>query len=120
MIKRIEDLPDNVLGYEAIGKVTDKDYEEIIIPEVERIAKSFDNIRFLYLIGDKFEGFTPMAMWDDAKTGLKNLTRWEKVALVSDVDWIKNGVKVFGHLISAEVKVFDLGELPEARKWIVE
>lgn len=120
MIKRIEDLPGNVIAYEAIDTVTDEDYEQKIIPEVESAASLHEKIRFMYVIGDKFKGFSPQAMWDDAKIGLKKLAKWEKVALVSDVDWIRNGVKIFGHLISAEVKVFDLVDLPKAKRWIAE
>ena len=32
MIRILEDLPKNVLGVEASGKVTDDDYEQVLIP----------------------------------------------------------------------------------------
>ncbi len=37
MVEKIPDLPDNVLGFTAKGTVTAKDYESVIIPEVEAI-----------------------------------------------------------------------------------
>jgi hypothetical protein len=35
MIKKIPDLPNNILGFAAKGTITEKDYESVIIPAVE-------------------------------------------------------------------------------------
>ena len=42
MLKILNDLPENVLGVTAEGKVTGSDYENILIPAVE---KKFSRIR---------------------------------------------------------------------------
>ena len=34
MIRVLDGLPDNVLGVEASGKVTDDDYERVLVPAV--------------------------------------------------------------------------------------
>ena len=39
MIKTIKDLPSNVLGFEASGAVTGKDYESVLVPAVEAKLK---------------------------------------------------------------------------------
>ena len=41
-------------------------------------------------------------------------------AVVSDVDWINNGIKMFGFAIPCPIKVFPNAELESARAWIVE
>ena len=57
--------------------------------------------------------------WEDAKVGLKHLTRFDRVAVVTDVDWIKTSVKAFGFVMPCEARVFGSKDLNEAREWIV-
>ncbi|MDY0189211.1 MAG: STAS/SEC14 domain-containing protein [Desulfuromonas sp.] len=120
MIERIQDLPANVLGFSAIGKVTGSDYENVLIPAVEALLTRQKKVRLLYCLGEQFSGFDMQAMWDDTKLGLQHLTAWEKIAVVSDLEWIKTAVKVFGFVMPGKVRVFANGELAEARQWLSE
>jgi len=120
MIERIQDLPDNVLGFTASGKVTAHDYEAVIIPAAEELFASQRKVRFLYHLGDGFEGFELGAMWDDARLGLRHLAGWEKVALVSDMEWLRTAFQVFAFAIPARVRVFSNSEIAEATRWVAE
>jgi SpoIIAA-like len=120
MIEQIPDLPANVLGFTAKGTVTANDYESIIIPAVEALFSRQNKVRFLYHLGEDFSGFETAAAWDDMKLGLKHLTGWERIAVVSDVEWIRAAVKVFGFAIPGHVRVFHNRELGEATLWIGE
>ena len=125
MLELIEGLPDNALGFTAKGNVTSEDYETVFIPAVEEKLKKHENVRLLYHLGNEFEKFEAGAMWDDAKVGLGHITNWEKIAIVTDVNWIEQAGKIFGFAIetmsvSGDVKVFHNSELEEAIKWIGE
>jgi hypothetical protein len=120
MVETIPDLPENVLGFSAKGKVTSDDYESVIIPAVETMFASEEKVRFLYHLGQEFTGFEGAAMWDDAKLGLKHLRGWEKMAVVSDIEWIRVTLKAFGLVIPGHVRVFHNSELPEAKRWVTE
>jgi hypothetical protein len=72
----------------------------------------------LHQLGKDFTGFTYDAVWDDAKVGIWNLTAFEKVAVVSDVNWIIDAVKIFKFAIPCPVKTFRNEEFPEAKVWI--
>jgi hypothetical protein len=120
MVEPIPDLPDNVLGFRAKGTVTATDYETVIIPAVEAMFERRGKVRFLYELGRDFSGFEAAAMWDDAKLGLKHLSGWERMAVVSDVEWIRAGVKVFALAMPGDVRVFHTGELADAIAWIKE
>lgn len=120
MMNLIEGLPDNVLGFEVTGTVTGKDYEDILVPAVERQLAESDKIRLLYHLGGGFEKFDLGAMWEDAKVGLQHLTAWEKIAVVTDVDWVCSSVKVFGFALPAEVRTFSNDGLEEAKDWLSE
>jgi hypothetical protein len=120
MIEEIPDLPDNVIGFTAKGTVTAKDYESVIIPVVESFFSEGSKVRFLYHLGEDFTGFEAAAVWDDTKLGLKHLAGWERLAVVTDVEWIRAAIKVFGFAIPGHVRVFHNRELAEATRWIAE
>ncbi len=120
MLTIMNDLPDAVLGISAEGKVTGKDYEDVLLPAVEEKLKTHSKIRMLYHLGDTFDGFDLSAMLDDAKIGMKHLSSWEKVAMVSDHHLINTFAKFFGYLLPCEVLVFKNEALEEAKKWIAE
>jgi len=120
MVEQIPDLPDNALGFTAKGTVTASDYASVIIPAVEALFSRQSKVRFLYHLGEDFSGFEAAAMWKDAKLGLKHLAGWERMAVVSDIEWIRAAIKVFGLAIPGQVRVFYNRELAEAKRWIAE
>lgn len=120
MIEQIPNLPDNTLGFVAKGTVTAKDYEAVIIPAVEALFSHHSKARFLYQLGHDFSGFEAAAIWDDAKIGLKHISGWERLAVVSDVEWVRAAIKVFGLAIPGHVRVFRNSEFAEAKRWISE
>ena len=118
MIRVLDGLPENVLGVEAIGKVTDEDYETVLAPAVAEKLAAHDPIRCVYVLGDDFEGLTLGAMWEDAKIGEQDLRHWEeRIAVVTDRDWVVHAVKAFGWMIPGQVRGFGLGELDDATAW---
>ena len=50
----------------------------------------------------------------------RNLTAFEKIAVVSDVDWVNSAVEIFKFIIPFPVKTYKNEELPEAKAWIGE
>jgi SpoIIAA-like len=118
MIERIPDLPSNVLGFSAKGTVTRADYETVINPAVEALLSKQRKVRFLYHLGEDFSGFETAAMWEDTKIGLKHLASWDRIAVVTDVEWIRAAMKVFGFLLHGHVRVFQNSELTTARDWV--
>ena len=120
MIEVMTDLPDRVLGLRAHGEVSAQDYKAVLVPAIEEKLTQHKKARLLYVLGDDFEGYTSGAAWEDAKVGMKHLTDFERVAVVTDVDWIEKMIKAFGFVIPGEVRVFDDDDLDEARLWISE
>lgn len=120
MIERIIDLPEQVLGIKATGEVSAEDYQRVLVPALEEKLRQHRRVRLLYVLGDGFKGYTGGAAWEDAKVGMKHLTAFERVAIVTDVDWIENMVKALGFALPGEVRVFDDDDLDDARTWISE
>jgi hypothetical protein len=120
MLKLMNGLPKNVLGVSAEGKITETDYETILIPVLEEKLKAHKKIRMLYQLGSNYTGFEMSAMLDDAKMGLKHLSAWDRIALVSDHETINSFAKFFGYLMTCELRIFKNDELEDAKKWISE
>ncbi|WP_329743090.1 STAS/SEC14 domain-containing protein [Dyella sp. A6] len=120
MIEQIEGLPAGTLGFRARGQVTSQDYERVIVPDVEAAFALNRKLRLLYHVGDDFTGFDPGAMWDDAKLGFRHFTGWDRVALVTDLPWLRMTATAMGFAVPAEFRLFGNAELDAAKRWIAE
>jgi hypothetical protein len=117
MIELIPDLPENVLGFRATGDVTVGDYETVIIPAVEARIKESGKIRVLAHLGPDFTGFKSGVLLQDAKLGLEHIKAWEKIAVVTDQQSIRDSITTFGWLIPGEIELFYNAGLPDAIEW---
>lgn len=120
MIEQMQGLPAGTVGFRAIGQVTSADYERVIVPDVEAAFALNRKLRLIYYIGDDFVGFDPGAMWDDAKLGMRHLSGWDRVALVTDVPWLRMTATAMGFAVPAEFRLFNNAELAKAKSWISE
>jgi len=118
MIEVIKNLPANVLGVRAKGRVMTEDYGRILIPAIEAALHQRDKIRLYYELGNEFEGINTGAVFEDLKVGIVKLPRWETLVVVTDVKSIKQAVSVFAFLIHRMAKVFPVSEAEAARGWI--
>jgi hypothetical protein len=118
MLKVLTDLPDRILAVSAVGKITADDYEKVLIPMVEEKLTKYDKVSILYHIGDEFSEFSMMALWDDTKFGLAHLPQWDKIAVVTDVDWLRGMIWAFKWVIPSQFKLFPNTDLELAKQWI--
>jgi hypothetical protein len=118
MIQILPDLPEHVVGIVASGEVDANDYETAIIPAIESTLKAHGRVRILYQLDSSFTGFTPGALWDDMKVGVAHLNAWEKIAIVTDLDWVAGAIRIFGFVLPCPVKDFLNDEFDKAVKWI--
>ena len=120
MVKVINNIGQNVIGFELSGVVTGEDYEKKLIPAIKTKLQSTNKVSVLYHVTKDFDSYELKAIFDDAKAGLEFFNNWEKIAVVSDIEWILNGVKIFAFTVSGKVKTFHNFEVEEAKKWLLE
>jgi hypothetical protein len=118
VIEPIKNLPADVLGFRASGRVTGDDYESVIIPAVNEVLECTRKIRLLYQLAPDFEGFDPHAFWEDSKVGLRHPMAWDRIAFVTDLGWLRRATRALGFAMPAEVKVFKNQAFDEACDWI--
>ena len=120
MLQFINDLPDYVVGIHAIGEVRKDDYERVIVPRINDLAKRQGEINYLLVLETDVQNFTLGSWWEDLKLGLKNFTKWNKIAVVTDqksIEWFSDAFRFF---IPGKSKGFALSELEKAIQWISE
>jgi hypothetical protein len=118
MLQFINDLEPHVVGIHAIGEVTKEDMETVLLPRIDDLVKRQGEINYLLVLETDVKNFTIGAWWDDLKLGLKNFTKWNKIAVVSDqkgVEWFTDAFRFF---VPGKSKGFSLDELDEAIKWV--
>ena len=113
MIRMIEGLPDNVVGIVAKGRVTADECDRILKPMMETSLKH-DKVRLYYEIGSRVPG----ARWDDLKLGVDRMPQWERVAVVTDVGWVRHTVKALRFLIGSEIRVYTTSHAGDGLAWI--
>jgi hypothetical protein len=106
MIEILTEMPDGVAGFSAKGRVTRKDYEDVLIPKMLEVLNTHRKVRCYYEFGPEFLSMDPGAAWEDFKLGIEHLTRWERLAIVTDVEWIRMALNIFRFLVPGEIRLF--------------
>ena len=119
MIELMDDFPENIVGMTGKGEITAADYENVFMPAIEQRLARFPKIRLLYFLGPEFTGYTPKAMWDDTKIGIRHPTAFEKIAVISDAHWVIHLSQVMAMLLPCPVRTFPVSQLTEAKAWIL-
>src|SRR6185437_1501340 len=94
VIQIINGLPDNIVAFVATGRVTTAECDTILIPAVARARKRHDGLRLYYELECRFPG----AAWEDLDIAPLQLQPWERVALVTDVSWVRHTVRALRFL----------------------
>lgn len=114
MIELIEDFPRNVVGISVKGRVTKAECREILAPAIAKSRRWRDKIRLYYELGSRFPG----SGWDDLDLGFEHAACCERIAIVTDIAWVRLTVKAIRFLIPGEIRVFATLEADAARAWI--
>jgi hypothetical protein len=118
MIEVLTDLPLGVVGFRAHGKITKKDYREVLVPSLEGALVNSPHVRLLYELAPDFTGFEVGAMWEDLMLAVEHPTAWKAVAMVSDKKWVQWITRTVGVIMPCPVRTFTCDQIDEARKWI--
>ena len=118
MLELIEGMPEGIVGVRATGKVTAQDYRDGVVPAIERALEVRPKLRMVYELGADFPGVELGAAWEDARLGMHHLTKFERVAIVTDADWLRRTIHATAVFIPGQVRVYGSGESAAAREWV--
>ena len=120
MLTMIEGLPDHVIGVRINDKLRAEDYETLLIPLINQKLASHHKLDLLCCIEGEWKGMEAGAVWQDLRLGLGKIGHWARMAVVSDIQWLENAIKLFRLFSPGELRHFGSGDYAAAREWVCE
>ena len=117
MIERIQGLPDGIDGVRCAGKLTREDYDAVIVPLLDEVERQHRGLRCVVEM-DGLDGITPDAAFEDLRLGWQAMDSFEGCAVVSDMAWVDQVLRLVGFLLPYPVRVFPTGRREEAIAWL--
>src|SRR3974377_2022039 len=115
MMKELSDLPAGVIGFEVSGRIRAEDYRDVVLPALERAAATGE-VRFVIVMRD-FDGMSGGAVWQDLKVGIEHFRAWKRIALVTDITWMRDLTSLFGWMTPGEKRNLAPAQRDEAIEW---
>jgi hypothetical protein len=120
MLRRMTDMPAGTIGFEAIGEVEDDDWEDEVEPVVRREIADGRKVRLLYLLGPEARDVEGDAIRADTGFRARHATSFDRVAVVSDEDWMRPALRALSFLLPGRARGFHVSELAAAKTWLAE
>ena len=120
MLRRMTDMPAGTLGFEAVGEVDDDDWEDTVEPVLRQEIAEGHKVRLLYLLGPSAGDVEGDAMRADTGFRARRATSFERVAVVSDEDWMRPALRALSFLMPGKARGFRVRDVEQAKAWLVE
>jgi SpoIIAA-like len=89
-------------------------------PVLRREIAEGRDVRLLYLIGSEAREVEGDAMSADTGFRVRHATSFERVAVVSDEDWIRPALRALSFLLPGKARGFRVRDLAEAKAWLAQ
>jgi hypothetical protein len=109
-----------MVGFKATGEVTEVDFMQTVMPKVKELIAKTNKLNYMLVLDTSIKNFTAGAWFKDATMGIQHLTKWNRAAIVSDVEAIRKFTTVFSLLMPGEFKGFEHKDLQAAIDWASE
>ena len=119
MIHKIPKSTGNIIGFNVSGKLSDDDYKNIVIPEVEQGISKFGEINLLWEL-EEAQGWSIHAAWDDFRFLRKYDKEIKRIAVVGDGELERMLEKTLKLFTKTKVKYFDHARRQRAWIWLKE
>jgi hypothetical protein len=118
MLRQMTDMPVGTIGFEAVGEVEDDDWEDTVEPVLRRELAEGRKVRLLYLLGPGSRGVEGDAMRADTGFRARHASSFDRVAVVSDEDWMRPALRALSFLLPGQAKGFRTRDLSDAKAWL--
>lgn len=107
-----------VLRIHVYGKLGKQDVDHLAA-QIGRLVKRYGRIRVLLELHD-FQGWSASAFWEELKLELRHYGEIERLAVVSEQNWLPDLSQFVQPLASTESRRYDMNEKQAARQWVLE
>lgn len=120
MLRPLPDMPPGTLGFEAVGDVDDDDWERTVQPVLRDAVAAGGGIRLLYLLGPRSGEIDEDLYGAEAAFRARHVTAYERLAIVSDEDWLRPALRALSFLLPGKARGFPSRELEAAKRWVAD
>lgn len=120
MIEILPNLPSNMVGFKTTGKVTQENFLNIVDPVVREVVARTGELNYLMIIEGPLSDWTIGAWLQDALLGIMEISKWNRVAIVSDSNALTMFTDIFSFFVPGTFKGFYNEQLPHAIHWVAE
>ena len=120
MLQRLSEMPPGTIGFEVVGEVEDDDWEHSVEPVLRQEIADGRKVRLLYLLGLEGRDVEGDAMAADTEFRARHATSFDRVAVVSDEDWMRPALRALSFLLPGKAKGFAVHDLPAAKAWLAD
>jgi len=113
MLQPITTAPRNIAAFEASGEVTKEDFDRVIKIVDEKIEQEGE-LNYLLKLDTPLRNFTFAAWMNDAWLGIKNITKWNRCAIVTDKESVQKFTDMFSKVMIGEFRGYDQEEYNKA------
>ena len=106
MVRRMTDMPVGTIGFEAAGEVEDDDWEDTVEPVLRQEIAAGRKLRLLYLLGPATREVEGDAVKADTAFRARHASSFDRVAVVSDEDWVRPALRALSFLLPGKAKGF--------------
>ena len=118
MLRQLRDMPVGTIGFEAVGEVEDDDWEDTVGPVLRQEIAEGGKVRLLYLLGPQATEVEGDAMKADTGFRARHAASFDRVAVVSDEDWMRPALSALSFLLPGKAKGFRVADLADAKAWL--
>ncbi len=118
MLTVIQDLPPHVFGVRAKGEIDKKDLETVLLPGLQKLVDTHNEIYYLLVLETDVQNWTAGAWVQDMKAGIKHFTKWTKIAVVTPQRGVEVFTDIFSFVTPGEAKGFGADEEDAAKAWV--
>ena len=116
MIEYLTDPTRGVVEFTIDGPVTRDDYDRIVA-EIDGAIDRFGTLRMVEIVKD-VGAIDSSIWWPDLKWAALHMKDIARCAVVTDKGWLGAISRAAGAVLSAEIRVFPLADVAEARAWV--
>lgn len=117
MIIEIPGLPDTMVGFRANGEVTKEDFR-VVQATVAHLVEKQGSLNYMLVLDNSPKDFTFGAWMQDALLGIKNITKWNRAAIVTDIEGVINFTDAFSKVMPGEFRGYRKSEYEDAVNWV--
>jgi hypothetical protein len=120
MVELLKEFPSHVAAYRAWGKVHSEEYEQVVMNRVNEVAEQYGRINFLVRLETDMDNYSLGALTNYLKISFEHFSKWNRMAIVSDEDWVRKAYDALSHIVPGEIRGYRLKEYEKARQWVSE